>query len=145
MDKLLANTNRLTTTTDTYHESQDNPPTQISFGFERLLKTDEEVYSRRLVVGEEWVPLDCGWLEKASLIVIRNVLVPLKVNPTEEEALAISQREIWLTQDENPTENSPHWVIHPGEGFQGSPSSLSDIHLRCRKGQVKVSLSIIPS
>lgn len=36
------------------------------------LRTDDEHYTRRVKGGKDWHPVDCGWVKRASMVVIVN-------------------------------------------------------------------------
>lgn len=40
--------------------------------FARQLNTDEQIWLRKASVGSEWEPLETGWIERASMMVLKN-------------------------------------------------------------------------
>lgn len=87
---------RLTVIGTAYHQSGQAGPTSVAPSYSRVLKSDEQVYHRRVTVGEGWVPLDTGWVSDASLIVVENVGVARATNPTDAERAADAGRTVVL-------------------------------------------------
>jgi hypothetical protein len=132
---------RLCIVSSIYYQQKNRNPHSFEGKISRPLKTAEQVYTRHLTIGEEWTSLDTGWLQNSSCILITNEEGKhLSSNPTDEEALSISQRVIELGYTAH---NSDTWLIHPKEFFAGSPSHL-ELRLRCKKGQAEITINIFP-
>lgn len=63
---------RLTVVESVYHQINGEQPTIVDPGYTVPIKSDEQPYIRRLTITDSWQPLDCGWINKASLLVLQN-------------------------------------------------------------------------
>lgn len=117
-------------------------PAGVENRWGRWLDTPEEqVFTRTCQVGEEFAPLETGWVEAASLVIVTNVPTRFQVMPTEAERAAADARVVELTCGEE-----PEWVLLPGETFRGSPSpaALGRLCVRCRQGKCKITVRAYP-
>lgn len=149
---------RLIVNETVYHQHPIDQGSTVISKFIRILDSDEQPYLRRLMVKEEWQPLDCGWLETASLVRIANEEGKgLQVWPTEEEKLVINSRvvQLGLGVDEPPGQRDmrsppkvgivPFAAILPGESTRIQFLDLHKIYLRCIGGQARINLALIPN
>jgi hypothetical protein len=124
-----------------HHESAGEEPVSVSSEFSYMLQNREQPYTRRLVVGEEPMELDCGWVENPEWVMVQNRTgVGLQVQPTPEEAAAIAAAVVVLALAGSDT----GITIAPG---RGQPVPLEDVsrwRLRCRKGTAKVTIYVFP-
>jgi len=135
---------RITVIGTVYHQPYGADAQAIEYRFSRLLDTSEQLYERRLVATEEWKPIDCGWIDQSSLIVIKNIEGKfLQKNPTEEERKEAEAKVLEVSFAD--TLSSDVWLIRPGEAFSGSPSNVKRLCIRCRKGAAKYILYLLPS
>lgn len=121
------------------HGEQPLPP--IESRYYRWLNSEEQPYNRNLKLTETWTRLDMGWLGDAGLLVIHNVPERLQTQPTDKERLAMANKVIELTYD---TAN-PEWVILPGESLRAHPTRAKDLFIRCRSGECRAYINVIPS
>lgn len=140
---------RLTVKATACHEPrQGDRPFQTAAGRDRWLSSDEQVYSRPLLVGEEWQPLvdKYCWLPSASLLLLENTA-------TDPEAV-IEIGVVFPMPKERRTQFSTPlpdvgpavcWLARPGIPLLAEPADLSLLRLRCRKGQVRVLINLFPS
>lgn len=117
----------------------------VQTNYNRLLKTDEQPYTRNCRIGEQWVKLDSGWLTEASQLKVSNEegRFPV-VYPTQEERAESMERvvEIGLCIAADPPVRFA--LIRPGESCRFEPADLSRLYLRCRKGTARVTVTVIP-
>lgn len=160
-----------------HRDGQGNTKT-INTNFARLLDSNDDPLQRKFSVGEEWVPLETGWVKSVGYLILRNDGgKPFQVMPTKEQAEEelsriievgylvkssldnLAEREINPTKKKNRThfdtrslgEAEPTiptvrtlWIIHPGEDMRGTPIN-DDIYLRCRHGEVTVTIMVVPN
>ena len=134
---------RFTVVEQVYHRPMDSDPELFRHGYSRELQTTEQVYRRQIKVGEDWTPLDTGWLEdKVGMICLSNEEGKrLQVYPTEEEQAEIDEKIIQVSYDQDPDRA---WIIPPGETFRSSPSSQHKLFIRCLSGVARCDLFIVP-
>jgi hypothetical protein len=63
---------RITVVGSVYHQPPEGPPSEVGKPFSVKVSSSEQPYVRRLTVGPDLQPLDCGWLaggEIARLVV----------------------------------------------------------------------------
>jgi hypothetical protein len=115
--------------------------------FVRHLKSDEQPYIRQLTIGEDWQPLDLGWVKNPSMIIIENREGSfMQVQPTREEREEAAKKVVEIGIRNGETEATwPDWLVRPGENFRGSPSFIdTKIEIRCQHGKAKVTVNIFP-
>lgn len=133
---------RLTVVDTVYYQSPEMQATSAESRFSRPLDTlDEQPYIRRMKVTEEWAPLDCGWLNECSMLMLVNEEGKgLEKIPTEEEKTEISKRVIEVRFGSETVE----WLILPGESLRGYPINPKLMFIRCRNGCAKLTINLFP-
>lgn len=159
-------TSRVVVVETVYHHQHGGGATPIESRYSRPLATDEQLYSRQMKVGGEWVSLDGSWLREASLVVVRNeryFLGPdgeiLQTFPTTEQTVEADSRVVEVvcvgsrSRDRDMFSapvaadpgSVPPWLVFPGESMRATPSDVSSIRLRCRSGVARVVVNVVPS
>ena len=134
---------RITIIETIYHQQQDEQPTMIEHKFSKELDTQEQLYQRRTKVGEEWQPIDCGWVgaENTGIIILQNEEGDFpKVIPTEEEREEVNKKILEVSY--NGSEYS--MLVFPQESIRLHPSSPKDLKIRCRSGNARLTIYAIP-
>lgn len=114
----------------------------------RVLDTDEPAFHRpRLPVGPDWSPLDGGWLQHGSQLVIQNaVQAPSRIpTPAQAAELAGLVVEVYLGAGgaNNPQADI---LIPPGESARVYPARpINQIQLRCPRGKTSATVLIVPT
>ena len=133
---------RLVVVENIYHQESGRQPTSVESNYTRFLKTDEEVYRRRMKVGENWMSIESGWIEKPGMIILKNEEVYRgAVNPTPDEIKEVQKKIVEVSSSTLP---DCSWFILPGENMRGIPKDLSNIRLRCQHSTAMVSIILIP-
>lgn len=137
---------RITVVETVYHQAPGQQPTSVECRHTKSLDSDEQPYTRRVKVGQEWQALDCGWLEEASLLVLSNAKEQFAVNPTDEQRQEAEARvvEVGIAAEDDDTRITPLFLIAPGDTFRGQPLGVKAIKLRCRKGEATVTINLFP-
>jgi len=132
---------RLVISETVYHQNHDADPTSADSCFSRTLASDEQPYSRRVVIGEAWQPLDCGWVEQASMLVLANQEGRfVQVIPTQAERDTMAAKIVEVGYGDMAA-----WLVRPGESFRAEPADLKAIRVRCRSGSAKCQLTVFPA
>jgi hypothetical protein len=156
-----APTNRLMVVEMLYHQSIEDQPTAFETRFARWLQTDEQPYVRKAKATEEWQPLDTGWLQESSMLLISNVegtVIDRQPSQEEQDALASrilelgllvseaapSKRTMHSQQGDQQSVVLPFGEIPPGETCRFSPVNLDRILVRCRKRSARYSVTALP-
>jgi hypothetical protein len=156
-----ASKSRIGVVESVYCQQPGDNPISAESRFSRWLNTDEQPYSRKIKVTEEWQPLDWGWLKKASMLVVVNEEGRfLQVQPTPQERCdAISKVvEIGIAVClDGGTLNIPFAEILPRESSRFSPCKSieaglvlccrhgeASLVLRCRHGEARCSIMLFP-
>lgn len=115
------------------------------------LESDEQPYIRETKVGENWMPLDRGWVAEASLLMLENKGgAPRNTKPTAEEGEEDKGRVIDVAiASKAATVNSPEELvlfsfIVPGTSIRWSPPDLAAIRVKCRQGDTRIAISLYP-
>ena len=137
---------RITVAGSIYHQSTDGEPVQVSLKFERLLETREQVFHRRLKVGENWTPLipERCWLQKnqVGMIVVRNDegrYASAQLSQGQQTQLKHKVLEIALGSDESsvllvpPKESQPLTAVFPER-----------LRLRSRSEGIRYTIFVFP-
>lgn len=140
---------RLVSVSTVYHQLLPGQPTGQQRQWSRPLASDQQPYGpRTLTVGEEWMPLDCGWVTDVGYVVIQNEEGKFtQTIPTEEEREAAAGKVLevafpgWNAND--PIHH--RWLVPPGETFSGTPSLASCLRIRSRSGPCRYTLTVYPA
>lgn len=153
---------RIVVVSHVVYQSLGDQPVKLERSYSRQLTTTEQPYLRKLTIGSQWVPLDKGWLNQASLLDISNEEGKhLQVNPEDWEALAIKGRVVEVacipmfaesavkhrdmhSPDILVPELVADWLVPPRESIRVIPTDLSRVRLRCQNGEARCVLSIFP-
>lgn len=133
---------RITVVEQVYHQVSGDQPHLVESKFSRELESDEQPYERHLKVGEEPELLDCGWVKKASqLLIINEEGRFLQTQPTEaeREELQLKVLEVYFGKL-----SIDSWIVPPGESMRACPSSLVGVYLRSRSGILRLTLHALP-
>jgi hypothetical protein len=115
--------------------------------FSRDLSSDEQPYERRTVVGESWTAVDCGWIDRCGMLMLRNEEGHFSVNPTPEQRAEVMRRVVEITFGTVLTTGVPSrecLLIPPKETCRFYPSDVKSLHLRCRAGKAQITLYLLP-
>lgn len=128
------------------HQEIGKQPTSIpTRSYVRWLDTDEQPYLRHMTIGEGWVTIDRGWIEKASLCIIANEYTLRRYGhsgPTEEQKVEIREHSIEVSLR---GDGRIDCTLQPGESFRlPSPSSFSEIQIRGRISPLKCLITLLP-
>jgi hypothetical protein len=140
---------KLTVVEQIYHHSPTSGSYSLDCRSSRSLKTDEQPYSRRMKVDEQWQKIDIGWVEKPSLVVVENREGQfMQVQPTKEEREATAKKVLEFSFAERRgvavVVSDPDVLIHPGTSFRFCPAMPCDMLIRCQSGEAKVSVTAFP-
>lgn len=105
------------------------------------LKSEEQEYTRtKFDVGEDWVPLDTGWLNEASMLCIENLEGRWTQTIPEVAARAAAAERVI----EVACCGVPFGSVHPQTSCRFTPAALKDLTIRCRKGTARISYTVYP-
>ncbi len=141
---------RLTIVKQLYHNvpgEDTNGPSPLRFF--RWLASDEIAYARTIKVGEEWIPLDLGWLagKGCSYLSLENVSVrPLgkRASPEEEAEWAAKVIEWGIVIGAGQVMVAAVGYLLPEEGTGFSPTGVEQLRVRCRKGTGRLAYFVVP-
>lgn len=121
---------RLTVIGQTYYQAPDEPPVLVEERFTVPVSGGEQVFTRRLVVGDEKVEVDFGWLEEVAMLVIENRGGPPRQTiPTHEERWKEASCHVFVFFND-----VPGIIIAPGQSARFHPNGSPTLFLRCPKG-----------
>lgn len=121
--------NRMTVVEQIYHQADSLPPKALPSNYGRMLETDEAPYGRpNLVVEQEWVTLETGWLKDSYGV------LSLSNKTTNSEKSSVLEVRLG---------DSPYyWLVRPEESMRAEPSC--PVSVRCREGSAKISYTFFP-
>lgn len=132
---------RLTVVEYVYHQQMGREASMFESRFSRALGDHEQPYERQVTVGEDWQSLDCGWVERVGMLVLRNEEGRhMQLNPTAEERRAIAGRVVEIRTKDQPAA----WLVHPGESLRACPADAAGLEVRCQAGEARVTIHAIP-
>ncbi len=86
--------------------------------FSRNLESDEQPFSRKVYVGQDWAPLECGWIKEASMLVLECIgAAPIQLG-TEVTG--------WTKKTQTIPMTAP---IMPGESIRLPPHRLDKLRI----------------
>lgn len=149
---------RLTVVEKVYHQQHGEQPIQIERSFERRLQTQDAPYNGhpRRMIGEDWTPLDFGWLEDGGVsaaYILNDEGKNLKMMPTAEEKSAIAAKVLEIANvvdlldidgTAKPTPVGMIITVPPGETCLLSLDNFDSIRVRCRSSVARVSIWLFP-
>ncbi len=143
---------RLVVVHTVYHQIFNQQPRQaLDARYSRILRSDEQSYGpRTITVGEQWTPLEIGWLGNfpLGLIVITNGEGNfMERNPTPIEYSEAEKRILEIRFDETitPGGTTPHLLILPRESQSFIPANPATVKIRCRSGEGKYTILVVPA
>ena len=132
---------RLTVVCSVYHQPFGEQPQAFESRFSRALRSNEQPYDHRLTVGSEWVPLDCGWIHDAGMLLLFNEAGRnLRQYPSEEEQQRLAEQVIELRYINQPD----GWLIPPGESLRAYPAASDRLEIRCRGEAALIRIVAVP-
>lgn len=134
---------RITVQERVYHQNAGDQPTLVEHQFERTLRSDEQPYQHRTKITEDWRPLGESWIERASVVMIKNNEGRFSVNPTPQERAVADRKvvEIGVLVGE---EVVPVMLVYPNECERFTPIDFRAVRVRCRHGMASCVVSILP-
>jgi len=145
---------RITVAGSIYHQPAEGEPVQVSLTSERQLKTVEQVFQRRLKVGNTWQPLipERCWLqdEAVGMIIVRNEEGRhTRVQPGPEEKATAGGKilEIGFRVDDNsiPIVFGPSVLLVYSKECQPLTVSRPDLLcIRSRAGEIHYTVFVFP-
>lgn len=136
----IANNDRLTILTQIRHEHLGVDPMSLDSSQVFLTGNQEEPYTRRITVTEEWTTLNYDFLNEigVSVVVLENLegKHPL-VQPTKEEKADIKKRVVEVSYSRKSDESD---LLIPGGLIYKFPVNAKIISVRCQSGKAKLRL-----
>lgn len=139
------------TVLDTVYWQGEGEPQAAESRFGRWLACGDAPFVRGLRVGERWQPIDPGHVAAASAILVVNdggEVSPVNLTPEQEAEDAAKVLELgvyppghWELQKVEPVIVSP---IPPGESARLPNPPLSQLAIRCRRGQTRCTVYLFP-
>lgn len=128
---------RLTVVGSVYYLS-DEESSEVTARFTREIKSSEQVYPRRLQVGNEWEPLDIGWLDSCGMLCIENRApkIPNQLQKLKRDDPHLV--ELSYTQD-----SQQSFLIPPQETYFLLPSNATGLFIRSNESAT-VMLHAVP-
>lgn len=112
-----------------WHQREGQQPHGVPLRFERRLANDESPSFREGLAGEEWKPLECGWVKGKAYLALKNLegQFTQKV-PTSEEKSEAAGRVIELSA------GGESILVPPGEDCRFLVGDVSKWRVRCVTG-----------
>jgi hypothetical protein len=132
---------RLVVSEKAYFQPYAEPAVDLSSEpFSRWLSTDEQPFQRKQKANEEWRPLELGWVETAGMVLLENERTRFQVQPSEAQATEAKEKIVEVKQGE-----AVFAIIRPGESCRFEPTDPKNLSLRCRSGECRVNVTILPN
>ena len=137
--------NRCVVVDTTYHQNGRNQPTAVESTFSLDLATDEHPYQVPMTVAEEWQAVDLGWLDRCSMLVLKNLEgVFTQIIPTEEERRDALAKVVDVSFDPPRfgVDKTIHAYVPATASTRMWPSG--PVHLRCQSGEARIVVFAMP-
>jgi hypothetical protein len=134
---------RLTVVETLYHQPAGGFPATMlgdASRFYRDLSSDEQAYERHRALKGDWEPLDCGWIDRCGMLLVRNDEGQFTVNPTPDQRAEVSRKVIEMSFDGERTSI----LIPPTETCRFYPADIKQIKLRCHEGVARYTICLLP-
>lgn len=121
-------------------------PTDCRSSYQYRTESDEQPYSRTYSVGEEWVPLDVGWLKDVGVgeLCVRNVEGADRATyPTPAEVAETAAKVVEIGEG---CESYPgvFLLVRPGRSCRFEPETVSLVLVRSRSGRTRIRVTAFP-
>jgi hypothetical protein len=123
----------------TVYQAEGREVVVVETRFGRPVKNNEQAYRRETSVGEDWEPLDSGWLKEGMVVIENREGRFTQVQPSYEERAAAMARVVEVSFAE-----SADLLIAPLESLRCQPTRLESVKLRCRLGRANIVVSLFP-
>jgi len=133
---------RLTVVSKIYLQTTQEEPFAVDVRYEEQVLSDEQVWERHTKVGEGWIPLDCGWVDEASLVVITNNEMPV---PHNQLTGSVGPVNVHILEVGESQSRIPIFEIPPGQSLPGRPVDLKGLVIRSRGGTVRFTVWVLPA
>ena len=94
--KAILPKNRFTVSEIFYFQEVGSSPFTLDLTHSRNVDSEEQVYSRKTRIKDEWSPIEVGGLEEPSLVIIKNEVVQYQTYPTPEQRMLDETRVLLL-------------------------------------------------
>ncbi len=133
---------RLTVVEMVAYQQVGEEASQFDSRYSLACKTSDQVWDRKLTVGEEWQPLitkHC-WVENPGMVIISNCAGSFtQVQPTEKEQAVEDAKILSVACD-----GYGICYIPPQGNMRFWPNHLSSLSICCRAGETKYNITVIP-
>lgn len=125
-------------------------PVPLVSRYERMIDTVEMPVVRPTTIGQEWQPLELGWLKSLSMVYIQNEegkRLLVRPNKKEESLIAARIIQVGLVSSVDPSVVEELTPIPPGETGRINPVHPTRIRLRALSTDgvaVKVRIILVP-
>lgn len=145
-----SNAPRLTVVAHLYHSIPgQNTEGPSPSRFYRYLDSDEEAYTRNVKIGTEWSTLDTGWLKdkKHSCLILANTnrRVPSKRRTLQQEDADNSKVLEVGIEDIHTGMVLVFAEIAVNEDIRLSPVNIELYRIRCKTGETKYNIYLVPA
>lgn len=146
-----------------YYISRSGQPHVTEIRSNRNQVADEQAFGpRRMTIGEEWTPIETGWIEVCGMMILTNEEGRrLQRIPTAEQIEEINGKVVEIAFVKNlPVSNEPRTMhsppivapdepfaallLLPGESLPATPVSMKQVLVRCRAGQARITVNLLP-
>lgn len=135
---------RVTVIHKVYHQTAGEQPTAVETHYERPLLSDDQPYQHRTKFTEEWRALGETWIERCSLLSIKNLEGRwVDVNPSPQER-AVAERKVVEVGFVEGDRVAVRMLVRPGESLSFSPADFKAVRVRCAHGMASCVVSIYP-
>lgn len=132
---------RLTVVEQVSYQGEESGVVGSHAAYSRRLKTDEQPWVREFTLGDQWKPLECGWIEACGLMTLKNkgltATVELCFLPPDD----LGPRTNWSPPKREP---SADCYLPPGESMRVVPADVKRLRVRCREGSARCALTLYP-
>ncbi len=145
--------NRIAVVEMVYFQETGVSPIAITTRFSRKLHSDEQPCIRKIKIGQDWLPVEMGWVRDCGMLVINNDEGKFKTNPSEDQLATVSKMIVEVAvqppEEKNRNMHSPpkigpqlFAVIPPQESLRLIPSG--NLVVRCRSGIARITINAFP-
>lgn len=135
MTKTLERLGRITVVSQVTYQTAGKVTSTVISRYSLPVAEDDQKYERPpYSVGEEWVPLDPGWVKEPGMVVVQND----RKSPWLEIGVST------VISLDGMTAVLPCWLVPPGGEHRGFPADFSSVRVRAKEGQCKFVVNVYP-
>lgn len=132
---------RITVVESVYYALDGRDPVECHGEYSAKTMSDQQPYVKQITVGEDWMPIDLGWLRSVGEIHVANRAgTGLQKVPTDAERAVTNAKVLQIAG----YGNVPIALARAGRTARFEPCDATTLKIRCLCGETECIVSLFP-